>query len=367
MFGKHGRKITGKQPCTWQDLAAARRQRAVALRGLETAQSRLERAEALAAYLQEQLLELKDSSSERANEIKQDLREAEQKLNEAETKLETAQQKYEEAQAKVQAGRGQAGGLLRFCVCSCCLWFAALPHGHRLLFGALLLAKISSLSFTVLACSTSGSGRGFRIRGLLAALGSCKSGCPSCFADASERGVSPRLEVGGSACFALALRSPGCGCFCLRLDFQVTVSVRGSQGTWVLSAFSTRTLPSGSRQDECRPGGFCVGILPGTPACPRLLVVVRFRAVHRCCFLGCCFPLSPSSLRCLHCVGLQHFGEREGAFGAEGSLAAVGSIKLDALLVVPMLQNGVSVRGSRCGGQPVLCLLCALQVAVVFV
>ena len=32
---------------------------------------------------------------------------------------------------------------------------------------------------------------------------------------------------GGSACFALALRSPGCGCFCLRLDFQVTVSVKG--------------------------------------------------------------------------------------------------------------------------------------------
>ena len=31
--------------------------------------------------------------------------------------------------------------------------------------------------------------------GLLAAAGSGKSGCPSCFADASERGVSPRLEV----------------------------------------------------------------------------------------------------------------------------------------------------------------------------
>ena len=40
-------------------------------------------------------------------------------------------------------------------------------------------------------------------------------------------GVNPRLEVGGSACFALALCSPGCGCFVLRLDFQVAVSVRG--------------------------------------------------------------------------------------------------------------------------------------------
>ena len=39
--------------------------------------------------------------------------------------------------------------------------------------------------------------------GFQAGLGSCKSGCPLCFADASERGVSP----GGSACFALALRS----------------------------------------------------------------------------------------------------------------------------------------------------------------
>ena len=81
-----------------------------------------------------------------------------------------------------------------------------------------------------------GRGRGFRSRGLLAALGSCKSGCSSCFADASEQGVSPRIEVGGLTWFALALRSPGCSCFCLRLDFQVTVSVRGSQGTWVLSA-----------------------------------------------------------------------------------------------------------------------------------
>ena len=42
------------------------------------------------------------------------------------------------------------------------------------------------------------------LEGLLA------SGCPSCFADASERGVSPRLEGGGSACFALALQLKPC-------------------------------------------------------------------------------------------------------------------------------------------------------------
>ena len=33
--------------------------------------------------------------------------------------------------------------------------------------------------------------------GLLAASGSGKSGCPSCFDDASEQGVSPRLEEEG--------------------------------------------------------------------------------------------------------------------------------------------------------------------------
>ena len=58
---------------------------------------------------------------------------------------------------------------------------------------ALLSARIPpSSSFTVLACSTSGSGRGSWLLQV-----SRKSGCPSRFADASERGVSPRLEVGG--------------------------------------------------------------------------------------------------------------------------------------------------------------------------
>ena len=56
---------------------------------------------------------------------------------------------------------------------------------------------------TVLACSTSGSGRGSWL------LQAQSTGCSLCFADASERGVSPRLEEGGgvSACFALALHS----------------------------------------------------------------------------------------------------------------------------------------------------------------
>ena len=139
--------------------------------------------------------------------------------------------------------------------------------------------------------------------GLLAAAGSGKSGCPSCFADASERGVSPRLV--------------GCGCCCLRLDFQVAVSVRGSQGAWVLSAFSTRTLPSTgvpARRVQGASAWACLWFVA------LLHVVVRFRAVHRCCVLGCGFPLKISLwLSCLHCVGFQHFGEWEGLLAASGS------------------------------------------------
>ena len=126
-------------------------------------------------------------------------------------------------------------------------------------------------------------------------------------------------STAGAACFALALRSPGCGCFCLRLDFQVC---EGSQGTWVLSAFSTRTLAVGFRQNECRPGASAWACCPWFVA----LLHVRgswsswvFRAVHRCCFLGCCFPLSPSSLSCLHSVGFQQFGGSGRGFLSRGS------------------------------------------------
>ena len=78
----------------------------MALRGLE-------RAEDLAAYLQKQLLELEDSSSEKADKVKQE--HAETKLQDAETKLEKAKKELKEAEQKyaakasVQAGRVQAG------------------------------------------------------------------------------------------------------------------------------------------------------------------------------------------------------------------------------------------------------------------
>ena len=80
---------------------------------------------------------------------------------------------------------------------------------------------------------------------------------------------------GGQPVFrSLCARSPGCSCFCLRLDFQVTVSVRGSQGPgFLVLAFSARTLKSSGVPARRVPaGGFCVGMLPlvcSTPACRR--------------------------------------------------------------------------------------------------
>ena len=74
-----------------------------------------------------------------------------------------------------------------------------------LLFGVLLSSARIPLWLSCLHCV--GLQHFGEREGLLAAAGSCKTSCSSCFADASERGVSPRLEVGGSACFALALRS----------------------------------------------------------------------------------------------------------------------------------------------------------------
>ena len=196
-------------------------------------------------------------------------------------------------------------------------------YGHRLLFGALLLAKISSSSFSV------GLQHFGEWEGLLAAASSGKSGCPLCFVDASERGVSPRLEVGGVSlfCAGFALSRLRLICFEARLS-GYCVREGGGQGSqpWVLVlAFSTRTLKSSGVPARRVPaGGFCVGMLTlacSTPACPGLLVVVRFRGVHRCCFLGCCFPLSkdplvvklsaPCWLAALRGVG--------GAFGGAGS------------------------------------------------
>ena len=181
-----------------------------------------------------------------------------------------------------------------------------------------LVVKLSPLCWL----ATLRAWEGLRSRGLLAASGSGKFGCSLCFADASERGVNPRLEVGGSACFPLALRSPGCGCFRLRLDFQVTVSVRGgvkgvNPGFLVL-AFSARTLKSsGVPEDECRPGA------SAWACCLWFVTLLHVRGSWSSCvfvrstvvaFWGDVFISTriPLWLSCLHRVGLQQFGEREG-------------------------------------------------------
>ena len=138
----------------------------MALRGLETAQSGLETAQNLTAYLQKQLLELEDCSSEKADEIETKLKEAEAKLETGKKELKEAEQKYE-AKASVQAGRVQARA-------SACAVVVAVAFGlqhSRVCFRAVhrfcFLGSCSPLGkdslvvkLPVLACSTSGSGRG---------------------------------------------------------------------------------------------------------------------------------------------------------------------------------------------------------------
>eukprot|EP00439_Symbiodinium_sp_Y106_P009632 s4776_g1.t1 len=150
------------------------------------------------------------------------------------------------------------------------LWLQELQAERR----ALLSARVSSSSsFTVLACSTSGSGRAlgcFRLSQLVAP---------------SERGVSPRLEVRGH------LLAFVCSLSRLRLFlFEARLSGYCVRERFLVLAFSTRTLKSsGVPARRLQAGSFCVGMLSlvcSTPACPELLVVVRFRGVHRCCFLG---------------------------------------------------------------------------------
>ena len=102
VFGKCGGKSTGKHPCTRQDLAAAKRQRDVAL-------SRVERAEERATEMQKQWQQaLAAGNNLKAEQWEKKLEDAEQELKDAKKELKEAEQKYE-AKASVQAGRGQAG------------------------------------------------------------------------------------------------------------------------------------------------------------------------------------------------------------------------------------------------------------------
>ena len=146
-----------------------------------------------------------------------------------------------------------------------------------------------------------GAGGAFGAEGTWLVQVSCKSGCPSCFADASERGVSPRLEVGGlPARFALSklrllLFEARLSGYCVREG-----EVKGINPGFLVVGFSTRTLKSrGGSARRVQAGAsawacclWFVALLHGRGSWSSCV----FRAVHRCCFLGCCFPLSKDQL-----------------------------------------------------------------------
>ena len=176
----------------------------------------LERAEDLTAYLQKQLLELGDSSSEKAKEVKQELKDAKKELKEAKKELKEAEQKYK-AKASVQAGRGQAR------VSACAVVAVAFdlqpPAWSSCVFvrstvfafwgDVLLSARIpSSLSFTELACSPSGSGGSWllQVQANLVALRVLPTLQNGVSVLGSRWGGQPVLR---SSC----ARSPGCGWF----------------------------------------------------------------------------------------------------------------------------------------------------------
>ena len=216
MWSANGKR-TGKHPCARQDLAAARRARELALD--------------LAAYLQKQLLELEDSSSEKAKEVKQELNEAKKELREANREVDKAKQEVEKASASVQAGRVQAGA-------SACAVVAVAFDLHSrmvvvrfrggpplLLCGVVLSSRQGSPRRQAVSTAFTGGFSEWRGSWLLQ-VSQKKCGC-TCFA-AWKRHVTQiflhlvfcrcfRTGVsilgsrwGGSACFALALT----GCWC---------------------------------------------------------------------------------------------------------------------------------------------------------
>eukprot|EP00439_Symbiodinium_sp_Y106_P065833 s1500_g10.t1 len=174
-----------------QDLDAAKRQRDVALRGLE-------RAEDLTAYLQKQLLELEDSSSEKAKakkelqEDEKELQEAEKKLQEAKKKLQEAKKELKEAEQKYEAKASVRAGRVQARASACAVVAVAFglqpPAWSSCVFvrstvfafwgDVLLSARIpSSLSFTELACSTSGAASvGTRLSDLRCVVPRCLGG-----------------------------------------------------------------------------------------------------------------------------------------------------------------------------------------------
>ena len=121
----------------------------------------------------------------------------------------------------------------------------------------------------------------------------------------------------------------------------------------------------GFRQDECRPGASAWACCLWFVAL--LHVVVRCRAVHRCCVLGCGFPLKISLwLSCLHCVGFQQFGGSGRGFLSRGLLAASGSCKTSCSFVFCRCFRTGSVSPRLEVEGHLFAFALALQVAVAF-
>ena len=118
-------------------------------------------------------------------------------------------------------------------------------------------------------------------------------------------------------------------------------------------AFSIRTLKSsGVPARRVQAGGFCVGMLSlvcSTPACPGLLVVVRFRAVHRCCFFGVLLSSQQGSPFGLSALCWLALGEREG-------LSEHRSLGCFVLRVLP----GVGGSEAGCDGETPFVVVCGL-------
>ena len=123
-------------------------------------------------------------------------------------------------------------------------------------------------------------------------------------------------------------------------------------------AFSTRTLKSsGVPARRVQAGGFCVWLVA--------LLHVRgswsswvFRAVHRCCFLGSCFPQDLLVVKLSPLCWLAASGEREGLFEQR----ALGCFRFHASLVVLRVLPGVGA-GSEARGEGLRCSQAAVVLA----
>ena len=111
--------------------------------------------------------------------------------------------------------------------------------------------------FTMLACSTWGGGGAFGAEGSLAAVGSIKSGCSSCCADAAERGVLGSRWGVSLFCARFALSKLRLLLFEARLSGYCVREAESRESTLGSKCFFLARGPCravGFRQDECRPG-----------------------------------------------------------------------------------------------------------------